>query len=75
MRERVNEKLLQRQTGHKTLVMLDHYSGHRLAGDREKIREAQIETFGGLLPEQPTDALLGQNSSPAMSGAVMKAGA
>jgi integrase len=51
MRERVNEKLLQRQTGHKTLVMLDHYSGHRLAGDREKIREAQIETFGGLLPD------------------------
>jgi integrase len=51
MRERVNEKLLQRQTGHKTLVMLDHYSGHKIAGDREKIREAQIETFGGLLPE------------------------
>jgi integrase len=75
MRERVNEKLLQRQTGHKTLVMLDHYSGHRLAGDREKIREAQIETFGGLLPEQPTDALIGQNSSPDMSGAVMKTGA
>jgi integrase len=51
MRDRVNEKLLQRQTGHKTLVMLDHYSGHRLAGDREKMREAQIETFGGLLPD------------------------
>jgi integrase len=61
MRERVNEKLLQRQTGHKTLVMLDHYSGHRLAGDREKIREAQIETFGGLLPE--------------VTGAVMREGA
>jgi integrase len=51
MRERVNEKLLQRQTGHKTLIMLDHYSGHSLSGDREKMRAAQVETFGGLLPE------------------------
>jgi integrase len=51
MRERVNEKLLQQQTGHKTLVMLDHYAGHKIAGDRERLREAQIETFGGLLPE------------------------
>jgi hypothetical protein len=31
--------------------MLDHYSRHKITGDREKIREAQIETFGGLLPE------------------------
>jgi integrase len=51
MREKVNEKLLQRQTGHKTIVMLDHYSGHKIAGDREKIREAQVATFGGLLPD------------------------
>jgi integrase len=50
MRERVNEKLLQQQTGHKTLVMLDHYSGYRIAGDREQIRQAQIEAFGSLLP-------------------------
>jgi integrase len=61
MKERVNEKLLQQQTGHKTLVMLEHYSGHKIAGDREKIREAQIETFGGLLPE--------------VSGTVMREGA
>jgi integrase len=51
MRDRVNEKLLQAQTGHKTLVMLNHYSGHKIAGDRERIRQAQIETFGGLLPD------------------------
>ncbi len=51
MRERVTEKLLQQQTGHKTLVMLNHYSGHKIAGDRERIRQAQIETFGGLLPD------------------------
>jgi len=51
MRERITEKLLQQQTGHKTLVMLNHYSGHKIAGDRERIRQAQIETFGGLLPD------------------------
>jgi integrase len=50
MRERVNEKLLQKQTGHKTLVMLDHYAGHTITGDRERIREAQVAVFGGLLP-------------------------
>ena len=61
MRDRVTEKLLQAQTGHKTLVMLNHYSGHKIAGDRERIRQAQIETFGGLLPDN--------------SGAVIQVGA
>jgi integrase len=51
MRDRVNEKLLQSQTGHKTIAMLDHYSEHRIAGDRERIRQAQVEVFGGLLGE------------------------
>jgi integrase len=51
MRPRIDEKLLQSQTGHKTLVMLNHYAGHKITGDRERIRTAQIETFGGLLPE------------------------
>jgi integrase len=51
MRDKVNEKLLQSQTGHKTLVMLNHYAGHRITGDRESIRNAQIKTFGELLPE------------------------
>jgi len=49
MRERVNEKLLQSQTGHKTLAMLDHYSDHRIAGDRERIQAAQKEVFGALI--------------------------
>jgi len=49
MRERVNEKLLQSQTGHKTLAMLEHYSDHRIAGDRQRIQQAQIESFGGLI--------------------------
>jgi integrase len=50
MRERVTEKLLQSQTGHKTLAMLDHYSFHLKAGDREQVQAAQIAVFGGLLP-------------------------
>ena len=51
MRDRVNEKLLQKQVGHKTLQMLNHYSGHLISGDRERIRQAQLEVFSGLLPD------------------------
>jgi len=51
MRPRIDEKILQSQTGHKTLAMLEHYAGHRIAGDRERLRQAQIETFSGLLPD------------------------
>jgi integrase len=50
MRERVTEKLLQSQTGHKSIKMLDHYSDHRTVGDREKIQTAQREVFSALLP-------------------------
>jgi integrase len=50
MRNELNDKLLQSQTGHKTIPMLDHYSGHSLAGDREKIRQAQKDVFGALIP-------------------------
>jgi len=50
MRDLVNEKLLKSQTGHKTTAMLDLYAGHAIAGDRERIRTAQIAAFGGLLP-------------------------
>jgi integrase len=51
MRPRIDEKLLQKQTGHKTLLMLDHYSDHALDGDRDRIRQAQRETFGALIGE------------------------
>jgi integrase len=51
MRPKLDEKILQSQTGHKTLVMLEHYAGHRIAGDRERLRQAQIETFNDLLPD------------------------
>jgi integrase len=51
MRERLDVKLLQSQTGHKNVSMIEHYSRHRLTGDREKIRRAGIEVFGALLPK------------------------
>jgi len=38
--DRVNEKLLRSQTG------------HIIAWDRQRIQEAQIAAFGGLLPER-----------------------
>jgi integrase len=51
MRDRVNEKQLKSQTGHKTLPMIDLYGGHKIAGDRERIQQAQRETFKDLIPE------------------------
>jgi integrase len=51
MRNKVEDKLLQSQTGHKTLSMLERYSDHRLCGDRNKIREAQLDVFASLLPK------------------------
>lgn len=49
MRGRLDTKLLQSQTGHKTASMLEHYSMHRLTGDKENIRQAEIEVFGSLI--------------------------
>jgi integrase len=50
MRPKVEDKLLQSQTGHNTLKMIDRYSDHILPGDRDKIREAQVKVFSPLLP-------------------------
>jgi integrase len=51
MKNRLEKKLLKSQTGHKSDPMLDHYGDHLLAGDREKIRRAQREVFGALMPQ------------------------
>lgn len=45
MKGKIDDKLLQSQTGHKTLKMLDHYSNHEAEGDLKKIRDAQTEAF------------------------------
>jgi integrase len=52
MHDRLTAKLLQSQTGHKTLAMLEHYSNHATSGDTERIQQAQISAFAGLLPAQ-----------------------
>jgi integrase len=52
MKDKINEKLLQSQTGHKSITMLNHYGEHRIVGDKERIQAAQLEIFGGLLPKE-----------------------
>lgn len=49
MTERVTEKLLMQQTGHKTASMIGHYSDHRLASDKEIVQLAQIDAFASTL--------------------------
>jgi integrase len=51
MRNRLDKKLLKDQTGHLTDVMFDHYGNHKTEDDREKIRQAQLEVFGALVPK------------------------
>jgi integrase len=49
LRDKINDKLLQSQTGHKTAAMLDHYSNHRKAGDRLAIQAVVLQAFGPLI--------------------------
>jgi integrase len=51
MSEKVNERVLQKQTGHKSLKMLEHYGNHNVNEDMEIIRNAQIESFGKIIQE------------------------
>ena len=53
MADRVNNKVLQQQTGHKTTAMLEHYAEHRIDGEREGLRLAQVETFGRVINTSP----------------------
>jgi len=57
MISRLEKKLLKSQTGHKTDAMLNLYGEHLAEGDREKIRQAQHEAFGGILPACPVPLL------------------
>jgi integrase len=50
MVQRLEGKLVQSQTGHKTALVLQAYADHRVPGDREKISNAQREAFGAILP-------------------------
>lgn len=49
MADHLSTKLLQSQTGHKTVAMLEHYSNHKINGDAERIQQAQIGLFGDIV--------------------------
>ena len=49
MSEKVNQRILQTQTGHKTLAMLEHYGNHSLESDINEIETAQIELFNDIV--------------------------
>lgn len=49
MSDRVNQRVLQTQTGHKTLVMLEHYSSHATDNDMKTITDAQTLIFGDIV--------------------------
>ena len=53
MIKKLDKKLLKGETGHKTDIMLAHYSDHETEGDRQIIQLTKKETFAGLLPELP----------------------
>ena len=50
MKGHIETRLLQTQTGHKSVAMLERYSDHGRENDRETIQAAQRAAFGGLLP-------------------------
>ena len=50
MKGKVDDKVLQGMTGHKTIEMLEHYSDHELPEEKVKLRKAQKNVFGKLLP-------------------------
>jgi integrase len=56
MMDKVERKLLKKQTGHKTDVMLRRYGEHLISGDRERVREAQVAAFGGLVADKADDS-------------------
>jgi integrase len=45
---KIEDKLLQSQTGHKTLAMLQFYGSHETDGDIKKIQDAQNTVFSDL---------------------------
>lgn len=54
MSRRLDAKLLQQQTGHKTLAMLEHYANHRTDEDALTVRDAQKAAFPFLLEGKKT---------------------
>lgn len=53
MKVSVNDKILQQQTGHKTIEMLEHYSAHKINTDDLKLINAQQQEFGAIVNSLP----------------------
>lgn len=49
MSDKVNQRALQSQTGHKTVAMLEHYGNHQIENDIAAIESAQLEVFGEIV--------------------------
>ena len=49
MSDKVNQRVLQTQTGHKTLAMLEHYGNHSIESDMNEVETAQLEMFGEIV--------------------------
>ena len=49
MSDKVNQRVLRTQTGHKTLAMLEHYGNHSIESDINEVESAQIEMFGEIV--------------------------
>ena len=55
MADKVNQKALQSQTGHKSQVMLEHYAAHQTMEEAKLIMGAQQRIFGAVLHPAPCD--------------------
>ncbi len=53
MKNKVNDKVLQLQTGHKDLAMLEHYSNHRTQEEETEFTAAQRKVFGAAIDNLP----------------------
>jgi integrase len=69
MVRKLDKKLIKSQTGHLTDDMIELYSDHEIVGDKELIQAKQLETFAGIIPDQPK--LLIFKKKPANSGLPM----
>ena len=49
MSDKVNQKALQSQTGHKTQIMLEHYAAHQTLEEAKLITQAQYQIFGAIM--------------------------
>lgn len=49
MSDKVNQKALQSQTGHKTVSMLEHYANHQTLEEAKQITDAQTQLFSQIL--------------------------